>query len=55
MSVPKHRQTSSRVGRRRSHHAISAKQLGVCAACKAPTQPHHACPKCGNYAGRSVK
>ncbi len=54
MSVPKFRNASSRVRRRRAHHALKAQSLGVCTNCKAPVKPHNACAACGQYKGRSV-
>ncbi|PIR47695.1 50S ribosomal protein L32 [Candidatus Uhrbacteria bacterium CG10_big_fil_rev_8_21_14_0_10_50_16] len=55
MSVPAHRKSSSRTKRGRSHAALTPLNLGACPACKAVVKPHHACAKCGAYAGRSVK
>ncbi|MBI2476829.1 50S ribosomal protein L32 [Candidatus Uhrbacteria bacterium] len=55
MPVPAHRKSSSRKRRGRAHLALKQKQLTVCVACKAPIAPHHACPSCGHYAGRTVK
>ncbi len=54
MSVPKFRNASSRVRRRRAHHALKAQGLGVCTNCKSPVRPHRACAECGQYKGRSV-
>ncbi|HBU27803.1 TPA: 50S ribosomal protein L32 [Candidatus Uhrbacteria bacterium] len=55
MSVPASRKSSSRTRRGRSHEALKPINLATCAACKAVVKPHHACAKCGAYAGRSVK
>ncbi len=54
MSVPKKRQSSSRVRRRRSHHEISTTNTQVCPNCKATALPHIACKECGQYKGRQV-
>lgn len=54
MPVPKKRLPSSRRDRRRSHHALKATGTVECPSCGADTLPHHACPACGTYKGRSV-
>jgi large subunit ribosomal protein L32 len=37
---------------RRANWKASATTLTACPQCKAPKQPHIACPSCGTYAGR---
>ncbi len=54
MSVPKTRQSRSRVRRRRSHHALNATDTSTCSNCKANRLPHTACKECGQYKGRQV-
>ncbi len=53
-AVPKRKISSGRRDRRRSHHAVSLPQLVQCPQCKALKLPHHACPNCGLYHGRTV-
>ncbi|MCH8049176.1 50S ribosomal protein L32 [Patescibacteria group bacterium] len=54
MSVPAFRNSRSRVRRRRSHHALKAKDTSACPKCEAPILPHRACLACGYYNGRQV-
>ena len=54
MAKPKKKQTKTRKRNRRAHYSIDAKKLATCEKCGAKVLPHHACPKCGNYKGRSV-
>ncbi len=54
MPHPKHRSTSSKGGRRRSHDALKKVQLTKCTKCNASVPQHTACAECGNYAGRRV-
>ncbi|OGL71023.1 50S ribosomal protein L32 [Candidatus Uhrbacteria bacterium RIFCSPLOWO2_01_FULL_53_9] len=55
MTVPSHRQSSSRTRRGRSHLALKKMNLATCKACKAPVEPHRVCAECGNYDGKAVK
>lgn len=48
------RHTRSHTGNRRSHHALKAADLSVCAHCGAQHRPHHMCLQCGYYNGRQV-
>jgi len=54
MPHPKHRSTSSKGGRRRSHDALKKVQLTKCTKCNASVPQHTACAECGNYSGRRV-
>jgi large subunit ribosomal protein L32 len=54
MAVPKHKLSKSRRGKRRTHQKIEGLNLSTCPECGEPTQPHHACPSCGAYKGRTV-
>jgi len=47
--VPKKKQSKSKVGRHRSHQALTRKTMGVCFNCQAPRLPHVACIQCGKY------
>lgn len=52
MAVPKRRQSNSRTGKRRSHHAQTPKQLSYCPKCSTAVPQHVVCPNCGYYMGR---
>lgn len=54
MGTPKQRHTRGRTRRRRSHHALGAIRLVKCSKCGASVLPHHMCPVCGTYAGKSI-
>jgi len=54
MPVPKKRQSSSRQWKRRANWKLKSVNLSACPDCGSPTLPHHACPSCGRYQGRSV-
>lgn len=48
------RHNRSQTKQRRSHHALKAAPLSVCAHCGAKHRPHHMCLECGYYNGRQV-
>lgn len=48
------RHNRSQTRQRRSHHALKAPALSVCANCGALHRPHHMCLSCGFYKGRQV-
>ncbi|MFA7201541.1 MAG: 50S ribosomal protein L32 [Candidatus Paceibacterota bacterium] len=53
--VPMRHHTSSKVGRRRSHEALTPKQhIAPCPECKHPVMSHRACSACGFYRGRKI-
>lgn len=54
MANPKRKHSSSRKGKRRSHHGLKVPSLSLCANCGNPKPPHRACPECGYYKGRQV-
>ena len=54
MAVPKHRTSKSKRDKRRTHDKIAAPMLTKCQQCGEARLPHHACPECGTYKGRSV-
>ena len=54
MAVPKHKMSKSRRDKRRTHQKIEGLNLSTCPECGEPIQPHHACPSCGAYKGRTV-
>ena len=54
MAVPKQRKTKSRRNQRRSHRALSGRNLGKCPKCAQPILSHTMCENCGKYKGREV-
>ena len=54
MAVPKRKTSKSKRDKRRTHQKISAPTLAACPQCGEAVQPHHACPSCGSYKGRTV-
>ncbi len=52
--VVRMRHTSGHTRRRRSHHALSAKNFIKCQKCKADVLPHMVCLNCGFYKDREV-
>ena len=54
MAVPKHKMSKSRRDKRRTHQKIEGLNLSTCPECGEPAQPHHSCPSCGAYKGRTV-
>ncbi len=54
MALPKHKVSKSRRGMRRSHKKTAAPNVVACPQCGEKRLPHHVCPACGNYDGRSV-
>ncbi len=54
MAVPKRKHSNSRTGNRRSHNAMTAKQLQPCSKCGTMQPTHVICPTCGQYMGRTV-
>lgn len=54
MPHPKKRRTTSDKGKRRSHHALKTVAVAICKECGKAVKPHHACPACGSYDGKST-
>lgn len=54
MAVPKRKQSNSRTGKRRSHHAKRPRQTAACPKCSRAVPLHVICPNCGHYMGRAV-
>ena len=52
MAVPKRKTSRSNTRSRRANWKATPTTLSVCPQCRAPKQPHIACPSCGTYAGR---
>ncbi|TCH96376.1 50S ribosomal protein L32 [Roseococcus sp. SYP-B2431] len=54
MAVPKKKVSPSRMGMRRSHHAVAKEAHLECSNCGELKRPHHVCSACGHYDGREV-
>ncbi len=54
MPTPKYRTSRSKRNMRRSHHALKAPGLSVCANCNEVKRPHIACHACGFHNGQQV-
>lgn len=48
------RHTSGHTRNRRSHHALKATGVILCAECGSAKRKHAACPNCGAYKGKKV-
>jgi large subunit ribosomal protein L32 len=54
MALPKRKKSKSRRDKRRTHQKISAPNLTSCPQCGEARLPHHVCPSCGMYKGRTI-
>jgi len=54
MGLPKHKLSKTRRDKRRTHWKATAPNVVACPQCGDPKLPHHICPNCGTYKGRSV-
>ncbi|RJQ70206.1 MAG: 50S ribosomal protein L32 [Desulfobacteraceae bacterium] len=54
MALPKHKISKSRRDKRRTHQKVEAPAISTCSECGEATLPHHACPNCGAYKGRTA-
>jgi large subunit ribosomal protein L32 len=54
MANPKHKTSKSKRDMRRSHDKLTAPNVSTCPQCGETKLPHHACPSCGTYRGRTV-
>ncbi len=52
MPNPKHRHSSTRRDKRRTHDKAIAPQLSTCSNCGASVMYHTVCPECGYYRGK---
>ena len=54
MAVPKRKKSKSKRNKRRTHQKVTTPKLTSCPQCGDARLPHHACPSCGTYKGRTV-
>ena len=54
MAVPKRKKSKSKRDKRRTHQKVAAPNVSACPQCEEPKLPHHACPSCGSYKGRTI-
>ncbi len=54
MAVPKRKTSKSKRNMRSAHKKASAPNVITCPQCGEAVLPHHACPGCGTYKGRTV-
>ena len=54
MALPKRKKSKSRRDKRRTHDKIEGPNVVECPKCGEARLPHHMCPECGSYNGRTV-
>ncbi|MEE8576202.1 MAG: 50S ribosomal protein L32 [candidate division Zixibacteria bacterium] len=54
MPLPKRRHSPTRGKKRRTHWKLTAPNVIKCEHCNQSRLPHHICPHCGWYKGRTV-
>jgi len=54
MPVPKRKTSKSKRDMRRTHQKVAVPNPTTCPQCGEAVMPHHACPSCGSYKGRTV-
>lgn len=54
MAVPKRKKSKSRRDMRRAHDHVQLPNAVACPQCNEPVLPHHVCPHCGTYKGRTI-
>lgn len=54
MPLPKRKTSKSRRDKRRTHDKIAPLNLTKCPQCGDTRLPHHVCPSCGTYKGRTI-
>lgn len=54
MAVPKRKTSKSKRDMRRTHKKTAGPTVTTCPECGESKLPHHACPSCGMYRGRSI-
>ena len=55
MPVPKKKTSTSKRDSRRSHHALTPKNLVKCEKCGEWKEPHIVCASCGHYRGKNYE
>ncbi|MCJ7775806.1 MAG: 50S ribosomal protein L32 [Desulfobulbaceae bacterium] len=54
MAVPKKKKSKSKRNMRRAHDSINMPGVTTCPHCHEPVLPHHVCPECGTYRGKTI-
>jgi len=54
MAVPKKKKSKSKRNMRRAHDSINMPSVVTCPHCHEPVLPHHVCPECGTYRGKTI-
>lgn len=54
MAVPKKKKSRAKRDTRRAHDHVRLPNLSTCPQCHEPVLPHHVCPECGAYKGKTV-
>lgn len=54
MAVPKKKKSKSKRNMRRAHDSINMPGVTTCPHCHEPVLPHHVCPECGTYKGKTI-
>jgi large subunit ribosomal protein L32 len=54
MAVPKRKKSKSKRDKRRTHQKVAGPNVSACPQCGEAKLPHHACPSCGSYKGRTI-
>jgi large subunit ribosomal protein L32 len=52
MANPKHKHSSTRGAKRRTHYKAVAPALGTCSNCGSAIRMHTVCNECGHYRGK---
>ena len=54
MPIPKRKHSKARRDKRRANWKLTIPGLVECPQCHAEKVPHHVCPVCGFYKGKSI-
>lgn len=55
MAVPRARHSNAKKNSKHAHLAKKPLSITVCLNCRNSVIPHHMCPSCGHYKGRSYR